>query len=150
MFSDMGTVDASKSGDVRTDDAKGNGYRRPKRTLGQRAADALTRAAGSWRFIIVLSVFLLLWITANVVMVGYRFDPYPFILLNLFLSFMAAYQAPIILMSQGRVEDRDRVKAERDYAVNRKAEREIADMQRDFEEIKTMIRDLDRKISGDA
>lgn len=123
-------------------------YRRPRLTFGQRAADALTGAAGSWSFIIILSTFLVFWITMNIVMVSYRFDPYPFILLNLFLSFMAAYQAPIILMSQGRTEDRDRIKAERDHAVNRKAEREIEDVQRDLEQIKSMIRELDGKISG--
>lgn len=116
-------------------------------TAGQRAADTLTKWAGSWTFIIILSTLLALWICINVVAVIYRFDPYPFILLNLFLSFCAAYQAPIILMSQRRVEDRDRAKAERDHAINRKAEREIQDMQADFEELKTMIRKLDHKIS---
>ena len=116
-------------------------------TVGQRAADTLTKWAGSWTFIIILSTLLALWICINVVAVAYRFDPYPFILLNLFLSFCAAYQAPIILMSQRRVEDRDRAKAERDHAINRKAEREIQDMQADFEELKTMIRKLDHKIS---
>ncbi len=116
-------------------------------TIGQRAADTLTKWAGSWTFIIILSTLLALWICINVVAVVYRFDPYPFILLNLFLSFCAAYQAPIILMSQRRVEDRDRAKAERDHAINRKAEREIQDMQADFEELKAMIRKLDQKIS---
>jgi uncharacterized membrane protein len=116
-------------------------------TAGQRAADVLTKWAGSWTFIIILSTLLAIWVCINVVAVAYRWDPYPFILLNLFLSFCAAYQAPIILMSQRRVEDRDRVKAERDHAINRKAEREIQDMQEDFEELKTMIRKLDQKIS---
>jgi uncharacterized membrane protein len=116
-------------------------------TAGQRAADILTKWAGSWTFIIILSTLLAIWVCINVVAVAYRWDPYPFILLNLFLSFCAAYQAPIILMSQRRVEDRDRVKAERDHAINRKAEREIQDMQEDFEELKTMIRKLDQKIS---
>ena len=116
-------------------------------TAGQRAADMLTKWAGSWTFIIILSTLLILWVIINVVAVMYRWDPYPFILLNLFLSFCAAYQAPIILMSQRRVEDRARVKAERDHAINRKAEREIQDMQEDFEELKTMIRKLDQKIS---
>lgn len=123
------------------------GYRKPKLTLGQRAADVLSRGAGSWSFLIVLSLILGSWILFNLSMPSHRWDPYPFILLNLFLSFMAAYQAPIILMSQGRTEDRDRVKSERDHAVNRKAEREIEDVQRDLEEIKTMIRRLDRKVS---
>lgn len=116
-------------------------------TIGQRSADMLTKWAGSWIFVIILSTLLVLWVCVNVLVVAYRWDPYPFILLNLFLSFCAAYQAPIILMSQRRVEDRDRVKAERDHAINRKAEREIQDMQEDFEELKTMIRKLDQKIS---
>lgn len=126
----------------------GNGtYRRPKLTSGQKAADALTGAVGSWTFLTVLSVFLVLWIGVNSVAMVRDWDPYPFILLNLILSFIAAYQAPIILMSQGRTEDRDRAKSERDHAVNRKAEREIQDMQADLEEIKAMIRRLDRKMS---
>jgi uncharacterized membrane protein len=116
-------------------------------TFGQRAADVLTKWAGSWTFIVILSTLLILWVIINTVAMIYRWDPYPFILLNLFLSFCAAYQAPIILMSQRRVEDRDRTKAERDHAINRKAEREIQDMQADFEELKTMIRKLDHKVS---
>jgi uncharacterized membrane protein len=68
-----------------------------------------------------------------------KWDPYPFILLNLFLSCLAAFQAPIILMSQNRTTERDRKRAEYDYAVNRKAEREIEDIQKDLEDIKKMI-----------
>jgi uncharacterized membrane protein len=128
--------------------SNGNGgYRRPKRTIGQKASDALARVAGSWWFLIGLSVFLALWIALNSVAMFRQWDPYPFILLNLMLSFLAAYQAPIILMSQGRNEDRDRAKSERDHAVNRRAEREIQDMQNDLDEIKEMIRRLDRKVS---
>ncbi len=122
-------------------------YRVPRLTFGQRAADALTGAVGSWTFLVILSAFLVLWIGINSVAMFRRWDPYPFILLNLILSFVAAYQAPIILMSQGRTEDRDRAKAERDHAVNRKAEREVRDMQADLEEIKTMIRRLDHRIN---
>ena len=72
----------------------------------------------------------------------FRWDPYPFILLNLFLSCLATFQAPIILMSQNRQTERDRATAKYDYAVNRKAEREIQDMQKDLDEIKRMIRKL--------
>jgi len=72
-----------------------------------------------------------------------KWDPYPFILLNLTLSCIAAIQAPLILMSQNRTTERDRIKAERDYLVNRKAEREVEDMQRDLDEIKKMIKNLD-------
>ena len=116
---------------------------RNKRTLGQKSADTLARWVGSWTFILILSFLLLCWITANVLLLIYRWDPYPFILLNLVLSFMAAYQAPIILMSQNRAADWDRAKAAQDLAVDRKAESEIRDMQEDLEEIKRMIRKIE-------
>ena len=97
----------------------------PPRSLGNRVADAVTGLVGSWRFIIVQSVILALWIAANVLAWAYRWDPYPFILLNLVLSFQAAYTAPIIMMSQNRQADIDRQKAALDYDVNLKAELEI-------------------------
>lgn len=97
----------------------------PPRSLGNRVADAVTGAVGSWRFIIIQSAILLLWILANVLAWSYRWDPYPFILLNLVLSFQAAYTAPIIMMSQNRQADIDRQKVELDYDVNLKAELEI-------------------------
>ena len=114
-------------------------------SFGQRAADALTKWAGSWTFIITLLVLLAIWIAANVIAIVGKWDPYPFILLNLFLSTMAAFQAPVILMSQNRVAERDRAKAEQDLAVDRKAESEIRDMQEDLEEIKRMIRRLSKE-----
>lgn len=120
-----------------------NGNNHP--TLGQRAADALTKWAGSWTFIITLSVLLVIWITANVIAIIGKWDPYPFILLNLFLSTMAAFQAPVILMSQNRAAERDRAKAAQDLAIDRKAESEIRDMQEDLEEIKRMIRKLSKE-----
>jgi len=98
-------------------------------TFGQRAADGLTKWAGSWAFIISFFVFLVIWVSINAYIfiqyeIGKPWDPYPFILLNLCLSCLAAIQAPIILMSQNRAAERDRQRAEYDYAVNRKAERE--------------------------
>jgi uncharacterized membrane protein len=114
---------------------------RPRRlTPGQRASDWVTKWVGSWTFIILIFILLAIWMSINVYMVVYRWDPYPFILLNFVLSCLAAVQAPIILMSQNREMERDRLKVERDYAVNRKAEREVADMQKDLDEIKAMIR----------
>lgn len=109
-------------------------------TMGQKAADILTKFAGSWTFILLFAIFLILWVIAN----GYflvrwyqgAFDPYPFILLNLFLSCLAAIQAPIILMSQNREGERDRIRMHYDYAVNRKAEKEIRELQRDISDIK--------------
>ncbi|HYG89422.1 MAG TPA: DUF1003 domain-containing protein [Azospirillum sp.] len=95
------------------------------RSLGDRIADAVAAQVGSWRFIIIQSTVLLLWIVANTLAWAYRWDPYPFILLNLVLSFQAAYTAPVIMMSQNRQADIDRLKAEQDYHVNLKAELEI-------------------------
>jgi uncharacterized membrane protein len=111
-----------------------------KRSMGQRAADKLTKIAGSWYFIVGFIVFLLIWMAINVYIILVRWDPYPFILLNLVLSCLAAIQAPIILMSQNREAQRDRIRMEYDYKVNRKAEREIADMQKDLEEIKKLVK----------
>jgi uncharacterized membrane protein len=97
-----------------------------KQTFGERLADKLAANAGSWKFIILFSVILVLWITINSVIVLWNpFDPYPFILLNLVLSCVAAIQAPIILMSQNREESKDRLRSEHDYRVNLKAELEI-------------------------
>lgn len=94
-------------------------------TLGQRVADYVAATMGSWAFIIIQSVILLIWITANVFAWVNKWDPYPFILLNLMLSFQAAYAAPIIMMAQNRQSEIDRKKAEKDYDVNLKAELEI-------------------------
>jgi uncharacterized membrane protein len=97
-----------------------------KLTFGQRLSDKLADSAGSWGFIIIFGVVILLWIITNTVLLIFRhFDPYPFILLNLLLSCLAAIQAPVILMSQNRQEARDRLRAEHDYRVNLKAELEI-------------------------
>lgn len=96
-----------------------------RRTPGQRVADAVTGTVGSWRFILVQSGVLLLWIAANVVAWISHWDPYPFILLNLALSFQAAYTAPFILMSQNRQQEIDRRAALEDYRINIKAELEI-------------------------
>jgi uncharacterized membrane protein len=94
-------------------------------TLGQRIADIVAATMGSWRFIIIQSVILLVWIALNVTAYVQQWDPYPFILLNLALSFQAAYAAPFIMMSQNRQQDVDREAAENDYQINIKAELEI-------------------------
>jgi len=95
-------------------------------TFGQRMSDRFAGLAGSWGFILSFSAILLLWVLINVIgLLRQPFDPYPFILLNLVLSCLAALQAPIIMMSQGRQEARDRLHAQRDYQVNLKAELEI-------------------------
>ena len=94
-------------------------------TLGQRIADKVAATMGSWRFIIIQTTLLLAWVTLNVVAWMRHWDPYPFILLNLALSFQAAYAAPFIMMSQNRQQDIDRQQAANDYRINIKAELEI-------------------------
>ena len=97
-----------------------------KLSLGERMADGLASAAGSWRFIIIFMLVLALWIIGNtVLLLRHPFDPYPFILLNLVLSCIAAIQAPVIMMSQNRQEAKDRLRSQHDYQVNLKAELEI-------------------------
>jgi len=99
-----------------------------KITLGQRAADAVASFGGSWTFITIFAAIMVVWVGLNsflLVNINKVFDPYPYILLNLFLSMLAAIQAPIILMSQNRQAEKDRLNAEHDYEVNLKAELEI-------------------------
>ncbi len=96
------------------------------RTFGERVSDRLADLAGSWRFISIFGAVLLVWILVNSIALLWRpFDPYPYILLNLLLSCLAAIQAPVIMMSQNRQESRDRLRAEQDYVINLKAELEI-------------------------
>lgn len=97
-----------------------------KRSTGQKLADAVAKFGGSWGFIITFMIILVAWMVINVVhLFGVNFDPYPFILLNLFLSCVAAIQAPIIMMSQNRETERDRFDSENDYKTNMKSEMEI-------------------------
>jgi uncharacterized membrane protein len=94
-------------------------------TLGQRASDLVAKTAGSWKFIIWQSCLLWIWVVLNIVSMIQHWDPYPFILMNLLLSLQAAYTAPIIMMSQNRQAERDRIEAHHDYRINQKAEIEI-------------------------
>jgi uncharacterized membrane protein len=94
-------------------------------TFGQRIADSVARFGGSWSFIILFAVVLVVYSGINIALQGRAWDPYPFILLNLFLSMLAAIQAPVIMMSQNRQDAKDRVRSELDYQVNRRAEAEI-------------------------
>lgn len=94
-------------------------------TLGERIADSVARFGGSWAFIITFALVLMLYTSLNVALSNRAWDPYPFILLNLFLSMLAAIQAPVIMMSQNRQDTKDRVRGELDYEVNRRAEAEI-------------------------
>jgi uncharacterized membrane protein len=117
---------------------------RAELTVGQRIADTAAATMGSWSFIIVQSVILAVWIVLNVVVWLEHWDPYPFILLNLVLSFQAAYAAPFIMISQNRQADRDRHQAEEDFRTNVEAERRIEELQKQLAAIE--VNKLDRII----
>ncbi len=105
-------------------------------TIGQKIADQVAATMGSWRFIIIQSILLFIWIVLNVTAFVYKWDPYPFILLNLALSFQAAYAAPFIMMSQNRQQEVDRKEAESDYKINIKAELEIELLHQKLDELR--------------
>jgi uncharacterized membrane protein len=111
-------------------------------TLGDRLADTVARFGGSWAFIIAFGVVLTAWVAVNVILATRAWDPYPFILLNLFLSMLAAIQAPIIMMSQNRQDAKDRVRSELDFAVNRKAEAEIIQLAAKLNRLEDRLDDL--------
>lgn len=111
-------------------------------TLGQRAAEAVARTVGSWRFIISQSIFLALWVVANCVAFGAHWDPYPFILMNLLLSLQAAYTAPMILMSQNRQAEHDRLVLYGDYALDASTNQRIREMDLRLEVIERHLADL--------
>lgn len=131
-------------------------------TRGQSISDKVARFGGSWRFIIIFSVLLFIWILFNTLTPNKdEFDPYPFILMNLVLSAIAALQAPVIMMSQNRKEEKDRMRSENDYLVNLKAEMEIRSLHQKIdllleEQIKSLynsqekqfiiLKDISRKI----
>ena len=95
-------------------------------TIGQKLADKVAAFGGSWRFITIFGIFILIWMIINIIFLATKaFDPYPFILLNLILSCLAALQAPIIMMSQNRQEEKDRERAQKDYMINIKSEIEV-------------------------
>jgi uncharacterized membrane protein len=99
-------------------------------SFGDRVADRMSSFAGSWRFIIMFGLIMVVWISANAYLGNRAFDPFPFILLNLALSTLAALQAPVILMAQNRQSSKDRAVAQNDFQVNLKSEVEIADLHR--------------------
>jgi len=117
-------------------------------TRGQLIADKLAAVMGSWTFIIIQSILLSGWITLNVVAYINHWDPYPFILLNLALSFQAAYAAPIIMMSQNRQAAKDRLMAEQDYVVNIKAEDEVKSIMSHLEQQDEVMIDILRRIEA--
>ena len=126
-------------------------------TLGQRAADKVASIAGSWTFIIVQSTLLVAWVILNITAYVNRWDPYPFILMNLLLSLQAAYTAPVIMMSQNRQAVRDRLEAHNDYEINLKAELEVRTILEHLEaqdlaltEIHKVVAALEARLSGDS
>ena len=106
-------------------------------TYGQRIADSVANGMGSWGFIIGQSIFVVIWMTMNVIGFIQHWDPYPFILLNLIFSTQAAYAAPIIMMAQNRQSQRDRVQAQADYDTNLEAKKEIEALQLQLNKIET-------------
>jgi uncharacterized membrane protein len=118
-------------------------------TFGQRVADRTSTLLGSWPFIIGQTFFVVLWIVLNLVAWSRHWDPYPFILLNLLFSTQAAYAAPVIMMSQNRQAERDRIQATSDYETDRMAECEIEDMQKDLDRIIALLENLQPKPAED-
>ena len=114
-----------------------------KSTFGERLADAVARFGGSWTFIISFGIVLSVYTAMNVILRGKAWDPYPFILLNLFLSMLASIQAPVIMMSQNRQDTKDRLRGELDYDVNQRAESEIQTLSRKLNLLTDKLGDLD-------
>jgi uncharacterized membrane protein len=125
-------------------------------TFGQKTADKVTSTVGSWKFIIIQSALLFVWIIFNIMLAYHQeqlhgfivssWDPYPFILLNLVLSFQAAYTGPIVMMSQNRQTEKDRLTAEHDYQINLKAEQEIKFLMEHLDEQDKLILDILNKL----
>ncbi len=104
---------------------------------GDRIADWIAYGMGSWRFIIWQTIFVILWMALNIIAYTYHWDAYPFILLNLIFSTQAAYAAPIIMMSQNRQSERDRIQAQEDYITNKEAKKEIEALQIQLHDLET-------------
>ena len=119
-------------------------------SLGERIADSVARFGGSWSFIILFSVVLIVYSTTNVILKDKAWDPYPFILLNLFLSMLAAIQAPVIMMSQNRQDAKDRVRSELDFDVNRRAETEIQSLAHQLSLLMDKVEDVEELVRKDG
>jgi uncharacterized membrane protein len=115
-------------------------------TVGQRVADTVAATVGSWRFIIIQSCVLAIWLALNITGIVFRWDPYPFILLNLMLSFQAAYAAPFVMMSQNRQSEKDRLTAQNDYLINCKGEEEVRFIMNHLDHQDTVILQLVQRI----
>ena len=111
-----------------------------KTSFADRASDKLAEVAGSWGFIFVMAVFIFVWMWINVTAFIQHWDPWPFILLNLTLSSLAVFQAPIILMSQNRAADIDRRRSDYDYKIDRKTQREIHEINKELKSIRRLLK----------
>ena len=120
-----------------------------KSTVGEHIADEVARFGGSWRFIISFGVVLVVYTAINIALGSKAWDPYPFILLNLFLSMLAAIQAPVIMMSQNRQDSKDRLRSELDFDVNRRAESEIQGLSRKMHLLNDKMDDLEELLRAD-
>ena len=119
-------------------------------TFGERIADSVARFGGSWSFIILFAIILVVYSSTNIVLRNRAWDPYPFILLNLFLSMLAAIQAPVIMMSQNRQDAKDRLRSELDFEVNRRAETEIQSLSHRLGLLTDQISDVEELIRRGA
>ena len=119
-------------------------------TFGERIADGVAGFGGSWTFIIIFGLVLVAYTATNLILRGRAWDPYPFILLNLFLSMLAAIQAPVIMMSQNRQDTKDRLRSELDFDVNRRAELGIQGMARKLNQLQDQVADLEERLRADA
>jgi len=115
--------------------SKNTGAKSSDQSFGAKMSDRIAKFAGSWPFIISFISCLIVWIAVNVVLISRAFDPYPFILLNLVLSCVAAIQAPVIMMSQNRQEEKDRLRAQNDYKTNLKAEIIVEDLHQKIDQL---------------
>jgi uncharacterized membrane protein len=120
-----------------------------RETFGERVADTVAKFGGSWTFIITFAIILSIWALLNTLLLpsGDHWDPYPFILLNLFLSMLAALQAPVIMMSQNRQDAKDRIRSELDYQVNLKAELGVSTLLRETNAIKEILDDMEARMA---
>ncbi len=119
-------------------------------TLGEQIADAVAGFGGSWTFIILFGIILIIYSTINILLANRAWDPYPFILLNLFLSMLAAIQAPVIMMSQNRQDTKDRLRSELDFEVNKRAELEIHSLSQKLSSISDKIADVEELLRNPA
>jgi len=155
--SDKELTDEELVAEVLSTNVTENSEKNEKVSFGQKAADAVAKFAGSWAFIFSFVAVMVIWMVVNIILGTKAFDAYPFILLNLVLSCIAAIQAPLIMMSQNRQEAKDRKRAENDYRVNLKSEFLIDELYKKLEQVSEtqkkllkMLEDIEQKSNNDS